>query len=128
MCVIYIKLHLPQILNYFFPGWIFCIVLTGSPGRDSPLGPCGPGGPIEPGSPKSPRGPIGPYSITRTKSEDVSKPHSYKKTTLFRFFYSTNIKNERQQWKRAFKVQITFRKDLQSISEFRCVQLVCKLM
>lgn len=39
--------------------------LTGSPGRDSPLGPCGPGGPIEPGGPASPLGPIEPYNITQ---------------------------------------------------------------
>lgn len=35
-------------------------VLTGAPGRDSPLGPCGPGGPIAPGRPGSPRMPMGP--------------------------------------------------------------------
>lgn len=86
LSVIYIKLHLPGTLNYFFPG--FCSVggLTGSPGRDSPLGPCGPGGPIAPGSPGSPRGPIEPYIITKQKTKDVSQPHSYKRTTVIRLF------------------------------------------
>lgn len=49
--------------------WWYNFLLTGGPGRDSPLGPWGPGGPIEPGSPGSPRGPIPPYSIEQIMSK-----------------------------------------------------------
>lgn len=43
------------------------VVLTGDPGRDSPLGPCGPGGPIAPGRPGSPRGPSEPWDNSQIK-------------------------------------------------------------